>query len=150
MQLGLTLAVVSAVVIIVALGVYAGRLLYLLHHQQQQQKRQLQQRQDYLVSSIRTIAMAVEQQQCELSEASIRLCVLLDNLPAPVNQAYSQRFSALYELYSKVQHMPTHKAWSALPKTERRKMEQQRGEFEAELETRILKEAAELKDFLPG
>ncbi|AWL10523.1 uncharacterized protein HMF8227_00009 [Saliniradius amylolyticus] len=141
----ITILITSAALIVLGLGFYAGKLLCQLRHQQQQRQQAEEKRKAYVHQSIQTIAKAVEQQQCGLSEASIRLCVLLDNLPDREEQDYARQFPALHDLYDRIKHMPTHDAWKALPKKERRKMELQQGQFEAELETAILKEAEQLR-----
>ena len=140
-SLQLTLLIVASL-IVVGLAFYAGKLLYLLHIQNKTRRRKQDARRGYLDESIYTISMAVTQQQCSLSEASIRLCVLLDHLED--EHHYPDTYPALHELYSRIRHMPTHDAWKALPKVQRRKMEQEREEHEAELETQILREAEQL------
>ncbi|GAB3026052.1 DUF2489 domain-containing protein [Bowmanella dokdonensis] len=132
-----------AFLIVASLALYAGRLLFLLKRQNQQEKGNRLRREAHIRQSIRTIALAVEQQQCDLSEASIRLCVLMENLSD--REDYAALYPALHELYSRVSHMPTHDAWKALSKADRRRMEMERQEHETELESRILKETHLLK-----
>lgn len=141
----ITIILVAAVLIIAALAFYAGQLLFQLKRQKQQQHAAVKQREDYLRQSIQTIAQALDQQQCGLSEGSIRLCVLLENFDQASDHA--ERFPALHELYGRIKHMPTHKAYSELPKPERRRMQLEREEHEAELESQILKEIQVLKSF---
>lgn len=141
----LTAILVVALLIIAGLAFYAGRLLFLLKRQNQQQQAAKQQRENYLRQSIQTIAQALDQQQCGLSEGCIRLCVLLENFEQEAD--HSLRFPALHELYGRIKHMPTHKAYSDLPKLERRRMQLEREEHEAELESQILKEIQVLKSF---
>ncbi len=135
--------------IIVGLAFYAGRLLYLLHLQNKSRHSKQSARRSYLDESIYTISMAVTQQQCSLSEASIRLCVLLDHMDD--ERHYPDTYPAIHELYARIRHMPTHEAWKALPKPEKRKMEQEREQHEAELESKILREAEQLmQNHLPS
>lgn len=140
-SLQLTLLIVASLIVI-GLAFYAGKLLYLLHIQNKARRHKAETRRDYLDESIYTISMAVTQQQCSLSEASIRLCVLLDHLGD--GSHYPDTYPAIHELYYRIRHMPTHDAWKALPKAQRRKMEREREEYEAELETKILREAEQL------
>ncbi|WP_088329278.1 DUF2489 domain-containing protein [Lacimicrobium sp. SS2-24] len=134
--------IIIVALIVIGLAFYAGRLLYLLHMQTKTRKRNDASRRHYLNESIYTISMATAQQQCSLSEASIRLCVLLDHLND--QQHYPDSYPALHELYSRIKHMPTHDAWKALPKAQRREMERERDAHEAELESQILKEVEQL------
>lgn len=140
-SLQLTLLILAGL-IVAGLAFYAGKLMHLVHVQNKARRRKEDARRGYLNESIYTISMAVTQQQCSLSEASIRLCVLLDHLRD--DHHYPDIYPAIHELYSRIRHMPTHDAWKALPKAQRRKMEQEREEHEAELETQILREAEQL------
>ncbi|WP_102794802.1 DUF2489 domain-containing protein [Bowmanella denitrificans] len=137
--------IIAALVIVAALAFYAGKLLYQLKQQTRQQRDVQKRREQHLRQSIQTIAMALDQQQCSLSEGSIRLCVLLENLDK--NQDHASHFPALHELYAKIKHMPTHDAYKALPKQDRMRMQMEREEYEAELESRILREIQHLKSY---
>ena len=102
---------------------------------------------DNIIQSIQTIAKAVEQQQCNLSEASIRLYHLLEALPLIDKPDFSEKFSGLYTLYDAVKDLPTHQARKEQGKLETYKQDLQREELEAELESQILKEVAQLAAF---
>ena len=80
-----------AVVIVLALAFYAGMLLNKLKMQkvqalklEQQQEltkqQKIEDRNNNIVESIRFIAKATAQKQCNVSEAAIRLTVLLETL----------------------------------------------------------------------
>ena len=135
-----------ASLIIGALSFYAGKLLFQLKQQNLQRAQRRQQRIKDILFSVHTIAKATEQQQCDLSEASIRLCNLMDALPLLEDIDFSQRYPALYELYDSIKHMPTHEARKALKRNERMKMDLQREELEAKLETKILRELSHIKE----
>ncbi|MBC3766631.1 DUF2489 domain-containing protein [Neptunicella marina] len=135
--------------IIAGLGIYAGRLLFLLKQQNTSQQRVREQRIKNIMQSIDTIAMAMEQQQCDISEGCIRLCVLLETLPLEQRPDFVARFPALHQLYAQIKHMPTHEEREKQPKHERRAMDKQREELEAQAESSILKEIALLREFNP-
>ena len=137
----------AASLIILALAGYAGYLLTLLYKQGQRQKAARAARIEKITESIQTIALATVQQQCDLSEASIRLCVLLDAIPVLPQPDYRGRFPALHALYDRVKNLPTHEARAQQNKLERRKMDLSRSEWEAELESQILLEAETLAKF---
>ncbi|HTN34291.1 MAG TPA: DUF2489 domain-containing protein [Marinobacter sp.] len=65
-------------------------------------------RRDSMIESIRIIAMAVEADQVEYSEACLRIKGLLDHVaPELLDQAPYRIF---FEVSEKLQHMPTHQA----------------------------------------
>lgn len=139
------LAVAGGLLIIAALGVYAGRLLHQLHNQQQRTRQVRQERINKITESIQTIAMAVEQQQCNLSEGSIRLCELLQALPLTNPPVFASEYPALFTLYHQVRELPTHQARKQQPRKETERQDNVREEQESLLESTILKEVAELK-----
>lgn len=153
MQFDFFLAVI-AVVIILVLAFYAGILLNKIKmqntqnkHNKAQQKAKEQQRNDNICESIRLIARATENKQCNLSEAAIRLTILLETLQleAPVN--IDKEYPALAELFHNVKEMPTHDRRKEIPIKELKKLDKQRQVFEAKLEDKIIIEASRLANF---
>ncbi|WP_233496535.1 DUF2489 domain-containing protein [Corallincola holothuriorum] len=132
--------------IILGLAVYAGRLLYLLKQQQDEQRQTVERKNARLLESIYTIAMAAEQQQCELSEAAIRLCVLLDHLrPVGVTINFVERYPNLHALYDRVKHLPTHEARKKYKRNEIMRMDLQRMRDEESLADAIMPELSMLR-----
>ncbi|RUO47984.1 DUF2489 domain-containing protein [Pseudidiomarina donghaiensis] len=142
------IAAVVGIVIICALAFYAGRLLGQLKQQNQRRDYALAKRNENLHESIVTIAKAMDQGQCPLSEGALRLVVLLD-LRVESNEAkYATRYPALHDMYERIKHMPTHEARKQYPKQEIRKMDSEREGYEQELEDVILQDVRQLlKDF---
>ena len=136
-----------ALFIVAGLAFYAGSLLFKLRTQQQLRYQKTQQRIRKISESIQTIAKALEQQQCNLSEGCIRLFHLLEALPVKDKPDFSQQFSGLYSLYNHVKDLPTHEARKAQPKKQTKQQDLQREELEAQLETQILNDVAVLKTF---
>ena len=149
---------VTADVIIIALAFYAGTLMNKIRVQKirhkvvenelnAQKELKQQQRNDNICESIRFIARATAQKQCNVSEAAIRLVVLLETLilQQPVNIA--KNYPALSELFDKVKDMPTHDARKKLAVKKLKMMDMRREVFEAELEDRIITEAKQLANF---
>ncbi len=132
--------------VILGLGFYAGKLLFQLKSQNQRQDKARQVRIDNITESVRTISLAMEQQQCNLSEGAIRICNLLDAMPLTPQPDYVNEYPALYELYKKVQRFDTLEARNALPKAERRKQDKEREELESHYEMSVLKEVHGLKE----
>jgi hypothetical protein len=106
-----------------------------------------QQRVDNISESIQTIAKALEQQQCNLSEGCIRLFHLLEALPVKDKPDFSQQFTGLYSLYEQVKDFPTHDVRKSQSKNETKQQDLQREELEAQLEYQILKDVSVLKTF---
>ena len=70
-----------ALLIILGLGFYAGKLLFLLNQQKKRQEAARQSRIVNITDSVIVIAKAMDQQQCDLSEGVIRIVNLLNALP---------------------------------------------------------------------
>lgn len=153
MQADLLLAAVL-IIAILGLAFYAGVLIsrIKLHSARNKQREaqaalKKQQRNDKICESIRMIAAATAQKQCNVSEAAIRLTILLETLLVDKAIDVDKQYPALSALFHKVKKMPTHEQRKKVPIKELKKLDQQRQIFEAEFEERILKEALQLKDF---
>ena len=138
---------IVALSIVAGLSFYAGSLLFKLRTQQQQRNQKTQQRIVNITQSIQTIAKALEQQQCNLSEGCIRLFHLLEALPLENLPDFSQQYSGVYSLYNQVKDLPTHEVRKAQAKSETKQQDLLREELEAELESKILHDVAVLKTF---
>jgi hypothetical protein len=153
MELKLLLAVL-AIVTILGLAFYAGILISKIKmHNEQNKQRQMQlqaeqqQRNAKIGESIRIIARATVQKQCNLSEAAIRLTILFETLLVDKAIEMESEYPALSELFEKVKEMPTHEQRKTVASKELKKLDKQRLVFEAELEERIIKEASQLVNF---
>ncbi len=146
---GLSISLIGvAAVIIVLLGVYAGRLLFLVKQQKSQQQQVRDKRIASMQMSIQTIAFAIQQQQCDLSEGVIRICRLLEALPLSPQPDFEHQYPATHKLFDLVKDYPTHEMRAMLSKSERRSQDKERGEYESELECAILKETDALRTFM--
>lgn len=133
---------VAGLLIVAGLAFYLGKLLSQLKQQQwqQQQALQLQQQkqaehQQYLLDSIVLIGKATLEQQCEPSEAALRIWVLLENLQPELAQAC--RWPGLFAMYDCVKAMPTHEARQQLDKKELRRQDHLRQQTEIQLKSAI-------------
>jgi hypothetical protein len=136
-----------AISVVVGLIFYTGSLLLKLRAQQQLRDQKTQKRIDSISESIQTIAKALDQQQCNLSEGCIRLFHLLEALPVKNKPDFSLQFSGLYSLYHKVKDLPTHETRKLQTKAETKQQDLQREELESQLESQILKDVSVLKTF---
>jgi len=130
------------VLIVAGLAFYLGQLLFQLRSQQQKQQQALldhqrkqAEHQQYLLDSIVFIGKATLEQQCELSEAALRIWVLLENLQPDLAQAC--RWPGLFAMYDCVKAMPTHEARKQLEKKELRRQDHLRQQTEIQLKDAI-------------
>lgn len=138
-----------AVLIVAGLAFYLGTLLFRLKQQQQQQQQALQaqqqkqaEHQQYLLDSILLIGKATLEQQCELSEAALRIWVLLENMQADL--ASAERWPGLFAMYDCVKTMPTHEARKNTDKKEIRRLDHIRQQREIELKSAIEQDIQDL------
>ena len=136
-----------AISVVAGLAFYTGSLLFKVRAQQLLRNQKTQERIDNISESIQTIAKALDQQQCNLSEGCVRLFHLLEALPVKNKPDFSLQFSGLYSLYYKVKDLPTHEIRKYQTKAETKQQDLQREELEAQLESQILKDVAVLKTF---
>ncbi|EOD56477.1 hypothetical protein G113_03219 [Aeromonas molluscorum 848] len=150
MSTTLILATLAGSLILLGLAIYAGMLLARVRRQGELQARAIRERNERILDSVRLIAHAVRDGQCDYSEGAIRLTNLLNALQIKEGRAFAAEFPGLYDLYEKVKEMPTHEARKALKRNEIMKMDLERSGYEVELEAQILKDVALLKDFQLG
>jgi hypothetical protein len=141
--------IVLAVAIILSLSFYAGKLLSQVNEQKQKKDKLRQDRVTNIMQSVHVIALAIEQQQCDLSEGVIRLTNLLDALPLSPQPKFAELYPAIYGLYYKISHFATHEARASLTKKERRQQDKDRMEIEADFETSIIDEVIKLRAYHP-
>ena len=153
MNMHLLLAIIS-VIVIIALAFYTGILInkikmqkaYVAAHKKEQVEA-IQKRNDSILDSIHLIAKATTQKQCNVSEAAIRLTVLLETLQLKEPIDIATTYPALTAMYEKVKDMPTHEQRKQYPVKEIKVMDLKRELFEAEMEEEIIKESALLAKF---
>lgn len=125
------LLLILAVTIIIGLSFYAAKLLLQLKKQQNEEKTQTDARNTNLAQSIDTIAMAMLQGQCDYSEGTIRICVLLDHLRPNPPIDFIQTYPQMFTFYDQIKEFDTHEKRNTLPKNERMKQDVQRLQHEA-------------------
>ncbi|KLV07794.1 coproporphyrinogen III oxidase [Photobacterium aquae] len=156
----MTLWLGLAALIVVPLAAYAVYLLVKLYQQhrrhvafmaqaQQRQAEGIRQRNANIMESVYTIAEAALQGQCDLSEAAIRLCKLMEVLQGESQIDAASCYPALHELYLVVQDMPRGEARSTLAKQERMKLDLIRMKAEARLNETIKADLARILETKP-
>lgn len=149
---------ILACIIITGLALYAGILLKRIRMQkvqletakiekEQQTALKKQQRNENICESIRFIARATGQKQCNLSEASIRLSVLLETLLVTPKINVDKNYPAISALFAKTKGFATHGERKSMNKKNLKQQDKQRQLFENELEDAIIKEALSLETF---
>jgi len=135
---------VLAVLIVLALALVAGVLQYraraaTLEEQASQQRAQ----RERVNKSIQVIASSVPSDDITMTEASIRIRVLLDSLS--VEDSVREEFSAFYELAEATEHIPILDGWKALPTKKKMAFDRERVTQEQFFEKRVLDAAKRIR-----
>lgn len=145
-----TILLILAVVIIAVLCAVAGYYLWQLRLLRQRQKAQLDQltadskaQRERVNTSIQVIAASVGRDDLTLTEASIRISVLLDSLG--VSDEVRDEYSAFYQLRDATAHIPILAQWNKLPLAERRKFEKERLKHEQTYSAFVLAAAERIR-----
>jgi len=140
------------------LAFYAGVLLKRIKQQkklitqvtlekEQQALLKKTERNESICESIRFIARATAQKQCNVSEAAIRLSVLLETLLIEPKINIDQQYPAISTLFEKIKDFATHAERKKMDKKTLKQQDKQRQVFENEFEDAIIKEAQSLENF---
>jgi len=122
----MTLAIglfVIATLLIAALGGYALYLWRRVWRNERLQAEARTQQQTALAEDLRILASCLLEEQVPLIEGAIRIKVLLDNYDVALGQ--HPRCQVFQQLFEATEQVPTHAAWKALDKQERRRHEAQ-------------------------
>lgn len=118
----------TGLLLIAALAVYAWHLWRRVWAQQRARDEAREERQDRLGGDLNILASSLLDEQLPLIEGAIRIKVLLDNYDSALsNDSRCQVFHLIFDATADV---PTHAAWKALDKTERRRFEKRFNELE--------------------
>lgn len=143
-MLDMTLWLGLAGLIIAGLASYAGYLLFKLYQQTQRhkafiaraerlQEEGIKQRNANIMESVLIIAQAGKQDECDMSEISIRLYKLMEVLQGELQVDFAAQYPAMYELYQVVKDMPRGDSRRTLEKKERMKLDMIRMKAEGRL-----------------
>lgn len=99
-----------------------------------------------LADSIQVIATLTLDDQVELSEAAIRLKVLLDHFDSTMHE--QPAYAVFAKVYAELEHMPTHEARKQTDKRILHKLDQQRFAIEARYREEIREGASALLEKL--
>ncbi|WP_440877564.1 DUF2489 domain-containing protein [Thalassotalea sp. PLHSN55] len=145
-------ASVVGIVVIIALASYATKLLLKLKKQNESQQLAQQAKQASLakhdkkiLDSVVIIVRAMKEEQCDVAEGCWRLSVLLDSLK--LSSALDQQFTAIFELYNRIKHMPILEERKKLDKKARMKLDYQRMQIEAELTEQVKSDVEQLHQY---
>lgn len=114
---------VIAVLLVVALAGYALYLWRRVWRNERLQAEARAQQQTALAEDLRILASCLLDEQLPLIEGAIRIKVLLDNYDVTLGQ--HPRCQVFQQLFDATEQVPTHAAWKALDKSERRRHEAQ-------------------------
>ncbi|NQZ94056.1 MAG: DUF2489 domain-containing protein [Moritella sp.] len=151
MQASWMILIGTGCLIILALSMYAGRLLYRVKAKQEQQLNQQNEaiaaRKVRITESVQIIAKAMGREECDLSEGAIRISKLLAAIPAAEPVDWAQQYPDLHAFYDKIKHMPIMDARSELSKKTRMQFDLDRFRFEGEYADRVQQDVARLTTF---
>lgn len=136
--------VLLASLVVLALAVYALRLWMRVRQQDQANtSRKAMAREDQL-ASVRLLCKSLLDGDLNLSEAAIRLKVMLDHLYP--DGGGEQSCPDIYALYDATVHMPRGAARKALPRQEIRRLDAEREALEHRYRAAVLDEARRLQE----
>lgn len=145
-----TLLIVLAILIVLILAVTAAVMQYKVHQQKQEHKALAEQQQAKsdaqrvrVNKSIQIIAQTVGTDDISLTEASIRISVLLDSLS--VEDAVREEFAPFYQLAEATSHIPILDAWKELPTKHKLKYDRERNTQEQFHEKAVLDAAKRIQ-----
>ncbi len=138
--------------IVLALSVYLGVLYGKLRVQKQAKLAQdkkveqlLKEREETIIESLDTIALALSQGQCEPTEGCIRIKRLVDEIEVLRDE---DGIAAFHEMYEEVKDFATLQDYKDLSKQERFKQDNQRYAIEEKYNQRILTASKNLRNLI--
>ncbi|MGM0767781.1 MAG: DUF2489 domain-containing protein [Pseudomonadota bacterium] len=143
LQWTLIIAGLLAIAVLSAFILRQARLLRQSRQRNDKNRAFREERRQSMVESIRVIAMAVEEDQVEYSEACLRLKGLLDHVAPELLERSPYR--VFREVSDQLQHMPTHRARQATETRFIEKMDRERLALEAQHADAIRRAATALR-----
>ncbi len=110
-----------ALALIAGLALYAWVLWRKVWRNQRARDAAEASRHQALADDLRVLASCLLDEQVPLIEGAIRIKVLVDNFDPQLTQ--DPHLQVFHQLYEATRHVPTHEAWKALDKLERRRFE---------------------------
>ena len=147
-----TSAIVLAIGIVLVLAFIAYRLQSQVRAMEQRKSQELEElakqqvkHEQYLQNSIRILSQGIVDKQVTLTEGSIRISVLLDNLK--VDDTVKEEFNVFYQLAEATAHIPILDAWKKLSSKERYRFDKERLNAESKFGDFAVDAAKRLKDY---
>jgi hypothetical protein len=142
--------VLLGAVVVVVLGSIAAHLHYRIYQQNKRRQAESllqaeagQQQRERVNKSIQILAHAVQGEELTLTEASIRISVLLDSLEVDSN--VREEFSAFYQLRDLTAHIPILDGWKKLDRKEQVRFDLERLQHEDTYRDFVLSAAKRIK-----
>ena len=147
--MNVTLLAIAGGVIVLGLASYAGYLLLKLKKQKelqlQHQKLAIEKRNANIFESVHVLCLAGIQEQCDLSEISIRLYNIMDYVQGEDRVDFDKEYPATSELFHIVKDMARGEERQKLAKQERMKQNLERHKAESRLQQAIVEELKQLQ-----
>ncbi|WP_100639268.1 DUF2489 domain-containing protein [Marinobacter salexigens] len=141
-----SLIIAGTIAILVLLGFIRRQMIILAENRRREKKAaafHAKRRRD-MIESIRVIAMAVEEDQIEYSEACLRLKGLLDHVAPELMERSPYR--VFMKVYEQLRHMPTHQARQNTEARFVEKMDKERFEVEERYADEIRRAATAIRN----
>ncbi|HEY1026827.1 MAG TPA: DUF2489 domain-containing protein [Pseudomonas sp.] len=124
----LLLSLLLGMTLVAALALYAVHLWRRVWAQQRARNEAIRTRQQRLGGDIGILAGSLLDDQLPLIEGAIRIKVLLDNYDSALSN--DARCQVFHQLYAATADVPTHAAWKALDRLDKRRFEKRFDELE--------------------
>ncbi|MGF1752215.1 DUF2489 domain-containing protein [Vibrio makurazakiensis] len=147
--MNVTLLAIVGGLIILGLGAYAGYLLLQVKKQTELQEQHkalaIEKRNAKIYENINTLCLAGIQGQCDLSELSIRIYYIMDNVQGDERVDFDAEYPAISELFHVVESMARGDDRQELAKKERMEQNLARHKAETRLNDAIIDELKQLQ-----
>ncbi len=136
----------AGLIIISGLAAYAALLWWRVWQARKQHQTRETTRNERLAGDIQFLAQSLVNAQIPVTEAAIRIKVLLDNYSGP--RRADLDVTIFEHIYQSTAHIPTHQAWKDLPRAERDSHREQMEILEQEHWVEVHRAAKQLSEGL--
>lgn len=140
--------ILTGLVLIVALAAYALHMWRRVWKQREQLEGYKKEVSDKLAEDLKVLCGSLLDEQMPWIEGCIRLKVILEHYNFELS--HDEQYAVFQEVFVATEHIPTHEAWKALDKAEKRKHEQTFAALEEQFRTRSFAAARQLLQQLGG
>ena len=148
MDNALLFTILAGTLLIAGLAVYALLVWRKVWRQRAQLENHKKELSDKLAEDLKILCGSLLDEQMPWVEGCIRLKVILEHYNFELS--HDEQYAVFQEVFVATEHIPTHEAWTALDKAEKRKHEQTFAALEEQFRTRSFAAARQLLEKLGG